>query len=345
MKFDECFLGAADHNKPGVRCNSSTTTIQHSTFERRSAASVFPIPHFPWFQILFIANIQQVLAVILDAFSQFAAHDFSCARLNECGPCAMCMCVIKIADFMSFILCSVWIRNNIIKLICSDGTKYMVMAGWRINQPSAFFSSFVSLLIGIKTAARASSARIHALPPFPYMLKLNADAIDLFSFYRSGSVVWMNDVVFIALLNVFEVELIWTNSVFFFVLRFDWAESDERGKKNRLQMSLLMIRLYALYAFAIDLFSLDVRLEWDDSYVASNPERKKNWKPKPTDQHIREFRFLLFIYFRNVRNDIHSPMFLIMEMVVSTAKQIEPQQKRWIKSENLLDPNTIYYYH
>lgn len=92
-------------------------------------------------------------------------------------------------------------------------------------------------------------------------------------------------------------------------------------------MSQLMIGLCALYAFAIDFFFVpDVRIEWDDSYVASNPEKKKQ-NAEPTDEHIREFRFLLFIYFRNVRNDIHSRLFLIMAMVVFTAKQIEPQSK------------------
>lgn len=86
----------------------------------------------------------------------------------------------------------------------------------------------------------------------PYV-RLYADETDLFSFYRSGSVVWMNDVAFIAPVNVLEVELIWS-SFFFRLVLIGPAAGLSEIKKSRAQMSLLMIRLYALYAFAIEFF-------------------------------------------------------------------------------------------
>lgn len=76
-------------------------------------------------------------------------------------------------------------------------------------------------------------------------------------------------------------------------------------------------------------------------FVCRIESRIKNWKSKPTDRYIREFRFLLFVYLRNVRNDIHSPLFLIVPMVVFATKQTEPQQS-WMKTENLLLAKTIY---
>lgn len=81
----------------------------------------------------------------------------------------------------------------------------------------------------------------------------------------------MNDVAFIALVNVLEVELIWSS---FFPFGSDWAGRRLERGKNRAQMSLLMIRLYALFAFAIEFFSPNVRIERYDSYVVSNPESK-----------------------------------------------------------------------
>lgn len=104
---------------------------------------------------------------------------------------------------------------------------------------------------------------------------------------------------------------------------------NQMSGKKLARMSLLMIRLYALNAFATDFFLLfDVRIEW--RRFVSNPEKSEN-----ANKHICEFRFLLLAWFRNIRNDIYSPHSTVFNCIDAVAKQTEPQQK-WTKSEHLL---------
>lgn len=106
MKFDERFFGA-DHIGPGVRCNSSTTSFNTwSPLQPESSSyHIFLDSKFS------IANNQLALPLYLLHSHHLLRITFH-GRLCECGrlrTVCMCMCVIKIADFMSFILCS---RNN-----------------------------------------------------------------------------------------------------------------------------------------------------------------------------------------------------------------------------------------
>lgn len=65
-------------------------------------------------------------------------------------------------------------------------------------------------------------------------------------------------------------------------------------------MSLLMIRLYALSAFVTDIFFFFLMFR----RCANRMKTIRNEMRKNTNE-TDEFRFLLFVYFRNSRNDIH----------------------------------------
>lgn len=99
MKFDERFFGA-DHNSPGVRCNSSATSFNIWMMQPASLRYS-------------IANSQLILPWLSLVHSHHLLRTIFHVRLCECGRLrTVCMCVIKIADFMSFTLCSLPIRNN-----------------------------------------------------------------------------------------------------------------------------------------------------------------------------------------------------------------------------------------